>query len=317
MMIGKKKQGEKAMKIIFPKEGEPVSQADPYIIRANGRYYIYATNEEGVTVYTSDRLESGWEFAGFALRQEGHCSFWAPCVIEEGGKFYMYYSALPVGEQDVHCQRIKVAVSDRPDGGFAYVKDVAAPFSIDPHVVKNETGFYMFYSVNDYEAARAGTYIVVDKMKDLFTLEGAPVPVVLPTLDEEIFCRDRFRKGQHWHTIEGAFYFRKGEDHYVIYSGNCYESEYYFLGYAYANSKEGDLRKIRFEKQPSPDVYSPLLCRDAEEEGTGHNSVIEVDGQDYIVYHGRDICERKPFDTRTARICRLFADGKKLIAERM
>ncbi len=89
MMIGEKKQGEKAMKIIFPKEGEPVSQADPYIIRANGRYYIYATNEEGVTVYTSDRLESGWEFAGFALRQEGHCSFWAPCVIEEGGKFYM------------------------------------------------------------------------------------------------------------------------------------------------------------------------------------------------------------------------------------
>lgn len=60
-----------------------------------------------------------------------------------------------------------------------------------------------------------------------------------------------------------------------------------------------------------------MLCRDAEEEGTGHNSVIEVDGQDYIVYHGRDICERKPFDTRTARICRLFADGKKLIAERM
>ena len=43
--------------------------------------------------------------------------------------------------------------------------------------------------------------------------------VVRPTMDEEIFMRDRFEKGKDWYTVEGAFYFRKGDWHYVTYSG--------------------------------------------------------------------------------------------------
>ena len=70
--------------------------------------------------------------------------------------------------------------------------------------------------------------------------------------------RDRFRKGQHWHTIEGAFYFSEGDYHYVIYSGNCYQNEYYFLGYAAAKTSERDLTKIKFEKMPDSNTYAPL-----------------------------------------------------------
>ena len=47
-------------------------------------------------------------------------------------------------------------------------------------------------------------------MLDPFTPEGNPVLAVEPTLDEDIFRRDRYKKGQHWHTIEGAFYFGIG-----------------------------------------------------------------------------------------------------------
>ena len=39
-----------------------------------------------------------------------------------------------------------------------------------------------------------------------------------PTIDEEIYQKDRFKKGQHWHTIEGAFYFYKEGTHYLMYS---------------------------------------------------------------------------------------------------
>ena len=38
--------------------------------------------------------------------------------------------------------------------------------------------------------------------------------VVRPTMDEEIFMRDRFEKGKDWYTVEGAFYFRKGDWHF-------------------------------------------------------------------------------------------------------
>lgn len=129
--------------------------------------------------------------------------------------------------------------------------------------------YYIFYSANDYEAERAGTYIAVDKLTDMFTVEGSPARVVLPSIKEEIFQKDRFRKGQDWYTIEGAFYFRKGDGHYLLYSGNCYENENYFVGLSYAESKETDLRKVPFRKVPSESVYAPVLRKTTRRKARG------------------------------------------------
>ena len=103
--------------------------------------------------------------------------------------------------------------------------------------------------------------------------------------------RDRFKAGQHWHTLEGAFYFREGDYHYIIYSGNCYENEYYYLGYAVAKTSETDLTKIKFTKYPDENTYAPLISKNEYEEGTGHNSVIKYDGEYYVIYHGRDVID--------------------------
>ena len=305
------------MKLIIPENGAPASQGDPYIFQANGRYYLYATGINGVETYVSDSLLSGWKYLGRTLAEPDRKEYWAPCVIERDGLYYMYYSSMPKEEEDVHCQEIRAAVCESPEGPFVYQKTVLPSFSIDPHVVKSGDEYYIFYSLNDTQAQRAGTYIAVDKLTDMFTVEGKPKAVVVPTLDEEIFMYDRFRKGQNWHTVEGAFYFRIGDDHYVTYSGNCYQNEKYFLGYAYAHGNETDLRKLVFEKQPSEKVYAPLLSRNEREEGTGHNSVIEAGVTYYIVYHARDCgCDKTLPDVRTARICRLTAHGKSLKAVR-
>jgi len=305
------------MKLIYPKAGEPVCQGDPYVIKANQKYYLYCTGVNGVHTYVSDRLTEGWSYLGITLKEPAMKEYWAPCVIEKDHVFYMYYSSMPEGEEDVHREEIKVATSDSPEGPFVYRKTVVGAFSIDPHVVKSGENYFIFYSVNDYEAERAGTYIIVDKLTDMMTAEGNPKAVVRPTLDEEIFMYDRFKKGQNWHTIEGAFYFRKGDDHYVTYSGNCYQNEKYFLGYAYAHGKEDDLKKLDFRKMPSDDVYAPLISKNGEEEGTGHNCVFEEDGKYYAVYHGRDLGDDRTLnDSRTARICPLTVDGKTLKAVR-
>jgi len=150
------------------------------------------------------------------------------------------------------------------------------------------------------------------------TVSGHPVAVLCPTLDEEIFCRDRFRVGQHWHTLEGACYFREGDTHYLIYSGNCYQNEKYFLGYAVAHGAENDLTKLTFRKYPNENTYQPLVAANDFEAGTGHNSVILVDGQYYLIYHGRDLVSdpRWVGDDRTARICRLSICGDRLEAIR-
>lgn len=310
------------------------AQPDPYIIKANGKYYVYATSLEGVELYRADDPFGKWEKLPDCLALDDKYEYWAPSVIEIDGTFYMYVSFMDKSTDDVHQQTMHVLTSSSPEGPFTNPKKIIEPFSIDSHVVKTDAGLFIFYSVNDYEAERAGTYIVVDRMLDPFTPEGKPVSVIRPTLDEEIFQRDRFRKGQHWHTLEGAFYFREGNRHFITYSGNCYQNEYYYVGYAYAETEESDLTKIKFTKYPDENTYCPLLKKNAEEEGTGHNSILDYDGEKYIVYHGRDYDDQANYDDacvdenehtvkrdnpdaecRTARIRKLKIDGIKIIAE--
>ena len=293
------------------------SQGDPYVIKEGGRYYMYATHPQGVQLYDSDDMIN-WTFRGFCLQVEGQKEYWAPCVIKLGEKFYMYYSSFAADETDVHKERVCVAVSDSPDGRFLFVNELIAPFSIDPHVVISGGELFIYYSLNDYDAPRAGTLVVVDKLVTPLKALGEPKVVVRATLDEEIFQKDRFKKGQHWHTIEGAFYFRIGDWHYLTYSGNCYENPTYYVGYCACHSAENDLTKLDFKKYPNENTYLPLIAKNSVEEGTGHNSALIDGGKIYVFYHGRDVGAPKlSGDTRTARLLTLVANGDELkIVER-
>lgn len=306
------------MKLIQDIKLSAESQPDPYILEAEGRFYIYATGDRAVAVYRSDNLFGGYEKIGDTGAINGKKGFWAPSVIELGGTYYMYVSCMPEDSNDTHDQAMHVLTSSSPEGPFENPVQILPPFSIDSHIVKNEAGLFLFYSCNDYESAMGGTYIVVDRMKDPFTPEGNPVPVIRPTLPEELWAKQRFSPDKDWYTIEGAFYFRSGDWHYVLYSGNCFENEYYFVGYAYAHTAESDLTKIKFQKYPSDNVYRPLLAKNEFEEGTGHNSVIEHDGKFYAVYHARDWRQKTGAYTeyRTARICKLNVENEKITAER-
>ena len=284
-----------------PKSDVVRSQGDPYVIKSGDRYYMYATHSDGVQLYVSENRYD-WDFRGLCLQVERQRDYWAPAVLEYGGKFYMYYSSTSSLESD---ERLRVAVSDTPDGDFCYLNDLAAPFSIDPHAVVSGGEIYMFYSTNDYDAERAGTLIVLDKMKTPTELCGEPRVVVRATLDEEKFGGERVN-GRDWHTIEGAFYLREGDFHYLMYSGGCYQNDSYFIGYAVARSEGYDLTKLDFKKFPDDNTYLPLVRRSDSEEGTGHNSVLSERGRHYVFYHGRDLdAPGVEPDERTARICEL------------
>lgn len=297
-----------------------IGQADPYIFENRGRYYIYTTGDDGVYAYSSDDLFCGWKFEGRVFTVPGMDSFWAPSVIEIDGVYYMYCSFEFYGDtpdRGGHRQTMHVSTSESPLGPFENPKQILHPFSIDSHIVKNESGLFLFYSTNDFDRERPGTYIVVDRMKDPFIPAGNPSAVVVPTLDEEIYRRDRYVPGVHWHTIEGAFYFREGDWQYVMYSGSCYENENYFIGYARAKTSETDLTKIKFEKYPDDSTFSPVFYSNEWEEGAGHHSMIKKDGVWYSVYHARNReNDGLPGDRRNARICRMNVCDGVITAER-
>jgi beta-xylosidase len=94
--------------------------ADPFVLRIGGVYYAYGT---GATPLESDGRAfpilrshdlANWQYVGGALTpMSGAVAFWAPEVAEEGGRFYMYYSAATTASDESH--RLRIAIADKPE----------------------------------------------------------------------------------------------------------------------------------------------------------------------------------------------------------
>ncbi len=288
-------------------DGRRHTNPDPFIMRWCGRYYCYATDEAGVKVSVSEDMVH-WDFRGFAISEKECHHYWAPSVIYLNGMFYMYYSNIPMEEEDCHEQHLKLAVSEDPLGPFVYRKTFFEKFSIDSHPLKRGGELYMFYSVNDWlglEEKVAGTCILLDKMVSPEEFAGDPKPVVLPSLPQEIYAENRFGDGRDWYTIEGASPVFHGDKCWVLYSANAFENIYYFVGTAVAEIK-GSLWDMEWRKYPDEYTWTPLLKKNDVVEGTGHNTVAKAPNlfEDWIVYHGRDIEEglRQGTEQRNMRI---------------
>lgn len=274
-------------------DGVTRTDPDPFVIRHRGRYYCYSTGETQVNVSVSDDMIT-WERLGAALQHDDRWQYWAPCVYYFNGTFYMYVSNRPAGSEDPHEEVLQLATSDNPAGPFETQHTFFSTFSIDPHVVPDGRGSWtMFYSVNDVtglDNTYTGTSIVGDQLIKFDELAGDPRPIINPTLDEEIFEPNRFGDGRDWYTIEGATYFTRNGYAYMTYSGNAYEQENYFIGYARAPLTGAAPHELEWEKFPNNHTWHPLIRRNDDVEGTGHNSVVRAPNliDDWIVYHGRD-----------------------------
>ncbi len=293
-------------------------QPDPFVYPVDGGWAMYTTSIEGVQAYSASEPFGPWKYDGIVFRMEGFHEYWAPCMHYEQGSYYLYFSCREIGsEVDREC--LWVAKATTPFGPFESPRRLFDCFSIDPHVVRTEKGLYLWYCMDSLTGERVGTRIFVQQLLDPGTPWGEPVEMVKPTLDEEIFQKDRYQKGQHWHTIEGPFWLQVDGWQYVMYSGACYQNDTYHIGYASAKTTEPDLRKVSFAKHTAEGKFAPLMTKNEVEEGVGHHSVIYWQGQYYAVYHARDY---EPdacltVDQRTARICKLrFSDGV-ITAERM
>lgn len=288
-------------------------------MKFQGRYYCYSSHIDGVQVSVSRDLVN-WQYLGFTLQEEDRHEFWAPCVIYVEGIFYMYYSSAPKTSDDPHDERLRLAISTAPEGPFHYRKTLFNKFSIDAEVVRDKNAnFFLFYSTNDVtgtDPENTGTSILVDRLVDFDRVAGEPQPVIIPTLDEEIFKENRFGDGRDWHTVEGAAYLEHHKKAYLLYSANAYIREDYYISYAWAD-KNAAIHELDWEKYPNDYTYYPLIRRSKEVQGTGHNSLVKAPNNvgTWLVYHGRDASEPLLLDKeqRTMRIDPLFFDGDALM----
>ena len=63
----------------YTEPGTIPTNPDPYVIKFNGIYYCYSTDENGVNVSSSENL-TVWKFLGRVAKEEDKHDYWAPCV---------------------------------------------------------------------------------------------------------------------------------------------------------------------------------------------------------------------------------------------
>ncbi|HLM00028.1 MAG TPA: family 43 glycosylhydrolase, partial [Pyrinomonadaceae bacterium] len=231
-------------------------------------------------------------------------------VTYHNGKFYLYYS---VGNETL--MELRVAVSDRPDGGFVDSghRLTTEDFAIDAHVFEDTDGaLYLFYATDFLEHTHIGTGTVVDRMIDFFTLEGKPRPVTRAGYDWQVYDPERREKGGvRWHTVEGAFVFKRKGVYYEMFSGGNWQNVTYGVSFAVTDDIRRDAEWTQFSDGEK--VFPILRTIPDLIIGPGHNCAVRGanNRELYCVYHrwtesGRALAiDRMDF----AGGARIFIDG--------
>lgn len=262
---------------------------DPFVLKFCGEYWGYCTGIQAdgrcFGIARSPDLVR-WERLGGAMAPlpGDWPMYWAPEVLYVNGRFLLYYS---VGDEE-H-MHIRVAAAAHPAGPFVDSghRLTAEQFAIDPHVLTDDDGArYLFYATDFLSHSHIGTGTVRDRMRDLFTLEGNPVPVTRPRYDWHLFDPQRAAKGGvRWHTIEGSFVLKRKGRYYQMFSGGNWQNLSYGVSYAIAESvaTTEEWRQVADGEQ----VLPVLRTVPGAIVGPGHNSVVRgPDNQQlFCVYH--------------------------------
>jgi GH43 family beta-xylosidase len=283
-----------AAQVIYenPVLGGPHAVADPFLLKWNGEYYLYATGDPIVAYHSTDLVE--WREIGPVLRSSpapawNQKDVWAPEVVYRNGTFYLSYTATrgsPDWRVEEAERRIGVATSNSPRGPFVDMGHPVTPgWGIDSHVFRDpDTGRdYLFYSYL-YEPRLPGAGIVVDSMPTPVTVGGAPAHVTRGSEAWEDKDGDP-NDGSLRYTNEAPTVIKRNGRYYMMYSGGSWDLPTYAMGYAVSDRlMQGDLDGPGWTKLVPPILRSTDLVH-----APGHNSVAKAPNNvdDITAYHAR------------------------------
>ena len=174
---------------------------DPFVMRFNGMYYLYASScEDRVRVYTSRNLID-WEFRGWCTENKDVYFAYAPEVVYWRGDFYMITS---------------------PGGGGHYILKSDSPLGIFRPVTGN-----FGYQID-------GSFFVEDDGR-LMILFPEDSQIKQAYLNPETMLPNGIKYAtsatlRHW--TEGPGLFRRGDWYYLTFTGNHVLSSGYRVAYA-------------------------------------------------------------------------------------
>jgi hypothetical protein len=241
--------------------------ADPTIKKFGDTYYIYATTDGngdglGPSQVWSSKDFVNWTFQDMNWPTTYH--YWAPDVtLGNDGKYYMYY-----------CQPVEIfgASSTTPVGPWSPLMPDNKPMipnyfvpgviTLDGQTFRDDDGkFYMYWGTwGIYPDHGCGVGLMNDDMKTFSKTGKIP-----NTIAKDFF--------------EAPFMFKRKGIYYLTYSSGACEDETYRV--QYVMSKTGPMDGFTYGKN------SPILVTNADKtvHGPGHQSVIQIGEEYYLVYH--------------------------------
>jgi hypothetical protein len=240
----------------------PISPMGVYIadptarVWEDGKMYIYGSRDESLDYYCSKiyHVLSSSDLKTWELHENSFNykeSLYAPDAWYKDGKYYLYYD-IPNGEEFV-------AVSDSPVGPFKDGVKIEGPCQIDPNIFIDDDGQAYYFWGQFFDGGAKGA-----KMNpDMKTLDWSTYVEALVTEEEHFFH-------------EGSFVFKRGDWYYFTYADISQNERPTSIGYAMSKSPLG------------PYEYKGVIVNNAgcdPESWNNHGSVVEFNGQWYVLYH--------------------------------
>ncbi|HUS16133.1 MAG TPA: glycoside hydrolase family 43 protein, partial [Chloroflexia bacterium] len=277
---------------------------DPFVLNVKGTYYAYATNASGKNIQTarsSDLVH--WTLGGDAMpavpvwAKPGGGHVWAPEVIAVGDQYVMYYTARDKAS-DKQC--VGVASGPAPDGRFKDTRDRALVCqtdeggTIDASPLRDGDKLYLYYK-NDGNCCAIRTRLYVQELApDGLSFTGAPT---------ELVQNDAFWEGR---VVEAPTMVKHGAQYYLFFSGNDYAGDAYAVGYAACQSATGPCADA-----PENPILKSRMTTKPLVIGPGHQAMIEVGDQTWLVYHAWQVVSGLRGDNRYMWMDRVtWEDGK-------
>lgn len=258
-------------------EWEDYGIGDPYVLRHNGKYYLYCSTKDwrvGIKAWSSDDLVD-WTYEGLVTEDPLTEGAYAPEVVYWNGSFYMYTS--PAGKGHY------VLSSDSPTGPFE-VKTDNFGLTIDGSVFIDDDAKWTF------TRAESGG-IVAHAMSDPLTVDAAG-----EKLNTSL---------GHW--TEGSSIIKRDGRYFMTYTGNHVFSKGYRVNYGVKRDSPLGIYTI-------PENNPIIISTEDDFNGLGHSATVMGPDMDsyYIVYHnliGRS-AEGPP--VRMLNMDRLLFNGDKM-----
>ena len=266
------------------------SAADPFILYADSKYYLYSTGNKGISVRSSvdlcvfDTYDSpALSLSDFPWTVD-RC--WAPEVYAYNGSYYMIFSAM----SNTGSHTINIGKSRTPLGPFRPMTDqpfYAPGYSvIDASLLFDGDRIFLYYSKDCSQNIINGVHVSqtcgIEVASDLSSTIGEAV--VLSTPEQPWEKRD-----PNWQWNEGPVVIAHEGKYYLFYSANYYQTKDYSVGYAVSDSPLGNYVK--------PKNNCVLKGNDVDVTGTGHcNYFRSPDGTElYMCYHRHTVAPNTEF----------------------